>query len=221
METTIVAPDKATFFDEALFDTLADELVARGYACLSNAIPDEMVHALRAEFDRPDCEFKTAGIGRAEDFTVATRVRGDRICWLEGESPAPRLFLAAMSRLREALNRRLFLGLFDYESHLAYYPTGSFYKKHFDAFRGRSNRVLSTVVYLNPHWQTQQGGELVLYAEDGEQVLERITPVGGKLVVFLSERFPHEVLPALAPRYSIAGWFRVNANTAQVIDPPS
>jgi len=27
-------------------------------------------------------------------------------------------------------------------------------------------------------------------------------------VIFLSERFPHEVLPAKKKRHSIAGWFR-------------
>jgi hypothetical protein len=31
---------------------------------------------------------------------------------------------------------------------------------------------------------------------------------GGTLVVFLSDRFPHEVLPARRERLSLAGWFR-------------
>lgn len=211
---------RTRLFTEEFYDLIADTLVEQGYVCMSSAFPAGMVAQLRAEFDRPDCDFKTAGIGRGEDYTRSHRVRGDRICWLEGASPAPRQFLAAMSQLREALNYRLFLGLFDYESHLAYYPPGSFYRQHLDAFRGRSNRVLSTVVYLNQDWPADAGGELVLYAEDGERVLERIAPEGGRLVVFLSERFPHEVLPARLPRYSIAGWFRVNANTARVIDPP-
>ena len=207
-------------FSEQCYDRIADALVERGYACVPSAFPADLVSQLRAEFDRPDCDFKTAGIGRGEDYTQSGRIRGDRICWLEGASPAPRQFLAVMSQLREALNYRLFLGLFDYESHLSYYPPGSFYRQHLDAFRGRSNRVLSTVVYLNEDWPLEAGGELVLYAEGGERELERISPLGGQLVVFLSERFPHEVLPATLPRYSIAGWFRVNANTAQVIDPP-
>lgn len=30
------------------------------------------------------------------------------------------------------------------------------------------------------------------------------------MVVFLSEKFPHEVLKANRKRYSIAGWFRVD-----------
>ncbi|HEY7884713.1 MAG TPA: 2OG-Fe(II) oxygenase [Cellvibrionaceae bacterium] len=207
--------------DEQQFDQLADTLVANGYVCLPDYFPSSVVSGLRALFNAPDCEFKTAGIGRADDFTVATDIRGDKICWLEGASSASAAFLSAMGDLRLALNRRLFLGLFDYESHLAYYPPGSFYKKHYDAFRGRSNRVLSTVAYLNPEWQQGWGGELVIYQDDGITELIRIEPRAGTLVVFLSERFAHEVLPAIGPRYSVAGWFRVNANTASVVDPPA
>lgn len=39
-------------------------------------------------------------------------------------------------------------------------------------------------------------------------------------MLFLSEEFPHEVLPASRERYSIAGWFRVNGNGAGRVDPP-
>jgi SM-20-related protein len=39
--------------------------------------------------------------------------------------------------------------------------------------------------------------------------LIRVAPECGKLVIFLSEDFPHEVLPATQLRQSIAGWFRI------------
>ena len=47
-----------------------------------------------------------------------------------------------------------------------------------------------------------------------------MTPSFGSVAIFLSEEFPHEVLPATRDRYSIAGWFRVNTSTADRIDPP-
>jgi SM-20-related protein len=115
-----------------------------------------------------------------------------------------------MDEFRLAINQRLFLGLFDYESHYAIYPKGAFYKKHLDAFKGKSNRVLSTVFYLNKDWQAHNGGELLIYKPESEEVLETVQPNLGRLVIFLSEQFPHEVLPAQQQRYSIAGWFRVN-----------
>ncbi|MEJ2425981.1 MAG: 2OG-Fe(II) oxygenase, partial [Candidatus Thiodiazotropha sp.] len=43
----------------------------------------------------------------------------------------------------------------------------------------------------------------------------------GQTVIFLSERFPHEVIPAQRDRYTIAGWYRVNNNLQGRIDPPS
>lgn len=206
---------------ERAFDVVADALVECGYAVVNELFTAAMIASLRAEFNHPNCQFKTAGIGREEEHTIARDIRGDRICWLEGGSAAAATFLAAMEQLRLALNRRLFMGLFDYESHLAYYPVGTFYKKHVDAFKGRSNRVLSTVLYLNPSWSAGDGGELVLYDEAGDEVVERICPEAGRLVVFLSERFPHEVLPARRERYSVAGWYRINTNTTARVDPPA
>ncbi|UTF61057.1 2OG-Fe(II) oxygenase [Gilvimarinus sp. DA14] len=206
--------------DELFLDELADQLTEHGYAILDDVFCPAAVASLRAEFEHPDCRFKNAGIGRQEDFTIARQVRGDRICWLEGRTGAAAFFLDTMASIRHGLNRRLFMGLFDYESHLAYYPVGAFYKKHWDAFKGRSNRVLSTVFYLNQNWRESDGGELLLYDRADKTLMEAIVPQGGRLVVFLSEDFPHEVLPAHRERYSIAGWFRVNTSTATHLDPP-
>lgn len=205
---------------ESVLDQLADALVSEGYAVVDDLFDPLLIQSLRTEFDRPDCQFKTAGIGRDQAFIVARDIRGDRICWLEGQSLAATRFLGIMGQIQIGLNQRLFMGLFDYESHLAFYPVGTFYKKHLDAFKGRSNRVLSTVLYLNTQWDCDAGGELVLYTRADDAVLQRVVPLAGRLVVFLSEDFPHEVLPATRERYSIAGWFRVNTNTAGVVDPP-
>ena len=59
-----------------------------------------------------------------------------------------------------------------------------------------------------------------MYADGNDRVGTRVTPSFATLVCFLSERFPHEVLPAKRPRYSIAGWYRVNGSTTQRVDPP-
>jgi Predicted proline hydroxylase len=61
---------------------------------------------------------------------------------------------------------------------------------------------------------------LIWPTHDSEEVVEKVVPQMGTLAVFLSERFPHEVLPARADRYSIAGWFRVNTSINNQIDPP-
>ena len=207
--------------DGDTLDYIAEQLETRGYAVIPAAVPPALVDRLFIELKQLDsAEFKPAGIGRQDDFQVNRFVRSDQICWLQGQSEGAGGFLDWMEQLRQGLNRRLFLGLFDYEAHFASYPPGAFYKKHLDAFKGQSNRVLSTVFYLNPQWQSNDGGELVIYAEDGESELECVRPEYGKLVIFLSEVFPHEVRPAQRERYSIAGWFRVNNSSALVPDPP-
>src|SRR5690606_23717683 len=114
---------------------------------------------------------------------------------------------------RRGLNERLFLGLDFYEPHYAHYAPGAAYARHRDAFVGQRNRIISTVLYLNADWQEADGGELLVYDEAATTVLERVRPVGGTLVVFISERLPHEVLPARRSRYSIAGWFRQRSGT--------
>lgn len=215
--------------DDQLVDQIADALVDSGYIVLPHALPMQLVDKLLERLhELDDEEFKRAGIGRQDDFQIDTSVRRDHIRWLQPKHPVEIEFLAWMDNLRLALNRRLFMGLMDYECHFASYGVGAFYKKHLDAFKRptpllqstiqisplqvQPSRVLSTVLYLNPDWQEGDGGELRLYDEEDVQVLETIAPQFGKLVLFLSEKFPHEVLVAKRKRHSIAGWFRVNAS---------
>lgn len=204
-----------------VFERIASDLRAHGFCVLDDAIPPELaaalaerVRALRA------ADFSPAGIGRAQDQMLNDFVRRDEIHWLEREDAAERGWLEWTGLLRSHLNRELLLGLFSYEAHFAHYEPGAFYKRHLDAFRGESNRVLTTVYYLNPGWQADDGGELLVYPEHAPEPLACVLPQMGRLAVFISEEFPHEVLPAKRDRYSIAGWFRVNASTAERVDPP-
>src|SRR5690606_24950344 len=115
--------------------------------------------------------FVSAGTGRDAGRLPANAARRDGICWLQGTTSATEDYLAGMEYLRAGLNERLLLGLFDYECHFARYAPGAYYRTHVDAFKGHRNRVLSTVLYLNPQWEEAAGGELVLYAQDGATVL--------------------------------------------------
>lgn len=204
-----------------IFERIAEDLAARGYSLIDEAIPAALTDALHGRvLTLDESDFAAAGIGRAQDQMLNGFVRRDEIRWLENDHDAEHGWLEWVGQLRAYLNRRLLLGLFSYEAHFAHYPPGAFYKRHLDAFRGESNRVLTTVFYLNPGWQAEDGGELLLYPEHGTDAFARIVPQMGRLAVFISEEFPHEVLPAKRDRYSIAGWFRVNTSTAERVDPP-
>ncbi|TVZ40443.1 SM-20-related protein [Alteromonadaceae bacterium 2753L.S.0a.02] len=221
MTTPISVARQGGFEDDSLFARIATDIEIKGFSINPAALPHELGDSLSAYAHQLHAaKFERAGIGRADDFFKNSFVRSDEICWITGESLTGQAWLTWCLRLQRFLNRRLFLGLFSFESHFAHYKPGDFYKRHFDAFRGEANRVLSVVVYLNPAWGPDDGGELVLYSEDSDTQGVKVTPLQGTVVVFLSEEFPHEVLPAHRDRYSIAGWYRVNTSHATKVDPP-
>ncbi|MFQ2430629.1 2OG-Fe(II) oxygenase [Aeromonas caviae] len=199
------------------YQAVMDAIYTRGWVIVDDFLTAVEVDALKACL--PD-EWRPAGIGRETLHQDNRDIRRDQIHWLDASLGAPVAdYLARMESLRLAANRSLMLGLFDYEAHFARYRQGDFYATHRDAFAGRSNRRLTSVFYLNNDWQPEAGGILRVY-DDSEQFLMDVSPRGGRLVLFLSEEFPHEVLPASRERYSIAGWFRVNGNGAGRVDPP-
>lgn len=207
--------------DETLFASIADDIELQGYSIRHCALPEHVAQGLlQHQLGLGSDKYFDAGIGRGEQFLKNEFVRTDEICWITGESTAGRTWLDWTSQLQAFLNRRLFLGLFSFESHFAHYAPGQYYKRHYDAFRGDTNRILSVVAYLNPGWASTDGGELVLYAGDDDITGTRVAPLFGTVVVFLSEEFPHEVLPANRDRYSVAGWFRVNTSMCNRVDPP-
>ncbi len=207
-------------FSDTQLDNIADQLAENGFIILPQALDDSLLDALLDQAQTLTSEhWQRAGIGRAEQFQRDESIRSDSICWIDGKVPCEADFLHQMDSLRQGLNQRLFMGLFDYESHFAVYTSGQFYQKHIDALKGKSNRVLSTVLYLNQEWQQQDAGELLIYDKSGKQVIKRVEPKKGTLAIFLSEEFPHEVLPAQRTRFSIAGWFRINNTANNRIDP--
>lgn len=198
--------------DFAVFDLIADALTTHGYCILAQLLPPALTHDLYRRVARLDehNDLEQAGIGREQKHQLNENIRSDETRWLDPENNVDQAYLNHMSDFRLAMNQRLFLGLFDYEAHYAHYPSGAFYKRHVDAFKGQSSRILTTVMYLNPFWQTQDGGQLQIYDLNDDSLITSVEPEMGTFVVFLSEQFPHEVLPAKRDRYSIAGWFRVH-----------
>ena len=202
---------------------LADSLVERGYCILDDAIPADLLIKLVEQsraLDSDDLEL--AGIGRDDLQQTNPQVRKNQIAWINsGEDDVSTAFHDWLATIQTYLNRTLFMGLFDVEAHYARYRVGDFYKRHVDAFVGQSNRKLSVVFYLNDEWTEEDGGELWVYEDDmAKEPFESVLPKRGRLVAFLSERFPHEVRPSHKTRHSIAAWFRVNGSVMGAIDPP-
>lgn len=189
------------------FESIISQILEQGYGILDGFLSEDEIKALNQSFlaHYQAQKFRQAGISKSHE--VAKSIRGDKILWLDktNAAGAEMVFLDRLEQFMSYVNYTCFLGLRSYEIHYASYPVGTFYKRHLDKFRNDSGRKLSFICYLNNNWQADNGGELVLYLPDGTKT---VLPLGGRLVVFESDRIEHEVLPANRERRSLTGWLR-------------
>ena len=185
--------------------------MTRDYLSTSDSLG--LSEEIRAAWD--EGEFRRAGVGRGDNLTIREDVRKDHVMWLQESeiSLCQNAYLRRLDTLREDINRSLFLGLMDFEGHFAIYPEGAFYKPHLDRHRLSMDRLMTVILYLNPNWQPEDGGELKIRTTPGSEdgPFELIEPRMGTMVCFLSGDHWHEVLPARKTRASITGWFHGRA----------
>lgn len=220
---TAIAPLVPPPGDNRLGAILGD-LASKGWSWQPHMLPDALYLALRAEVldANTEGELAPAGIGREADFQLDRSIRKSRIAWMDGATPAQAGFLQWAEQLREALNRGLMIGLFEFEACFAVYQPGEFYDRHLDSFDGPRNRVVSLVVYLNEDWTEENGGALVVWPEGAEETADPaacILPERAGVVFMLSETIPHAVEVTKASRFGIAAWWRVNPSIQGHIDP--
>ncbi|MFT5585436.1 MAG: SM-20-related protein [Cognaticolwellia sp.] len=137
--------------------------------------------------------------------TQDNRVRTDRRAW---ESDLPGRFLGMRERFVEVsteLNAAAWMGLAGFSIQLAAFEPGGHYQAHRDALRGDKARRVTAILYLNSEWKAADGGCLRVHSSGKSLDIE---PRGGRLVVFLSDRLLHEVLPGRAVRHAATAWFR-------------
>ena len=199
-------------------EQLIDSIANHGFCIIDNFLDEAVISALAAETQALKLAnaMTQAGVGR-EHLAINKTIRGDSIYWLneDNATAAQKSYLQQMEHLRSSLNQHLYLGLFGLECHLAAYPVGTFYKKHLDCFASndlnQSQRKISCIVYLNQDWKIEDGGQLRLYLNESDQSNNEksmdILPIAGRAVIFLSDTFYHEVLPASRERISLTGWF--------------
>ena len=155
---------------------------------------------------------RPAGLGRGVAHRVDEAVRGDAITWITPDDLPAGLgaLWEAFTGLRDALNRDAYLGLERLEVQAARYPgSGAAYRRHRDAFPAPPgappNRRVTAIYYANPEWRPDDGGALRLHVDGGSV---DVAPLLDRLLVFLSERVEHEVLPTRAVRRAVTAWFR-------------
>ena len=202
--------ESISFAENVLYENIIADLGSKQYSIIDDFFTADEVKALRTSLLQKYDEdsFKKSAIGNRTNEIIKTKVRGDIILWIDEQNinPSEQLFFNKINDLKDYLNRTCFLGINQKEFHYAIYPNGTFYKRHLDTFQNDDRRKLSFVCYLNEeNWKPENGGELVLYLEKGE---ETIYPFPGKVVIFESQILEHEVKPVNTPRLSITGWLK-------------
>jgi SM-20-related protein len=169
--------------------------------------------------------FRESKIGRGLQNQRSEKVRGDSTLWIDPADGAVADFFAWTQEFQRRAQQEFFLPLRSSEIHFAHYPVGSHYDAHYDQSPQRDlvrgQRIVTFILYLNDHWKNEDGGELVVYPpvlDDQtltEEVVDKevqnpihILPIGGRLVMFMSDLLLHEVRICHAERMSLTGWFR-------------
>lgn len=184
-----------------------EELAEKGWI-LFDLDPSFLLHLrMCAEQRFVQHQFQEATISHTSDITRA--IRSDSTLWLEtgttGISSYETQVLNELQHLRAELRDFFRIGLSEIECHYSVYKPGQFYRKHRDCTATDNRRHFSFVIYLNPEWSDRDGGELVAYR--GEEVLFKVSPQIGKMILFRSD-LEHEVLPPSRQRFTLTGWMR-------------
>ncbi len=190
-------------------------LAETGYVIIPNFLGLSETRSLIAECvaRSEEGDLRPAAIGRGAGKNIQPEIRTDSIHWLEPNalSESQTLYWDKLEVLREWLNRTLFLGLVELEAHLACFAPGGYYKPHLDCHKQTRSRILSAILYLDEGWVESDGGQLRLYTDTVSGVKGPwidIFPEPGKLVIFVSAEFWHEVRKSSRFRHSLTGWFR-------------
>lgn len=192
-----------------LLELIAEQLDGNGIAVVDSILPKSVLEQLLNEATVLSRQggFQPANIGRGMAEQRVNEVRGDGIHWLEKETltTAQQHYFDFLESLREHLSSYFRIALPWFECHLAAYPEGSFYARHLDQFRDANSRIFSVILYLNPVWKAEHGGQLRIYDPNGSYDIQ---PEMGKFVCFRSDLMEHEVLRTDRTRFSITGWLR-------------
>jgi hypothetical protein len=196
---------------------------------IDDFIPESLVHHLTARYpdlrERPGQEAVSATMDDGSPAQAGKR-------WISRESAVD----LAIRCLYWELNSGSFLGFLERLSGIpALLPDpylqggglhethrGGFLRVHADFNRHREMRLdrrLNLLIYLNPGWQPEWGGDLEFWDSGMTRCQQRVSPVGGRCVIFSTSEtsyhgHPHPlVCPQDVSRRSLALYYYTHSAT--------
>lgn len=206
---------------------IAYNLGKHGYAILDNFIQDaSTLQELSSDVDtlREEGRFRCARVGL--DTELNSNIRIAENCFLHNgrqdayPNTARQATLERLVQLRNELSRLSGESLDPELDDLlyVYYPNGGFYARHVDATAGTPTvlRKFSILLYLNTSdWTDNMGGQLRLFVKD---TCIDVLPIGGRLVIFESDRISHQVVETNQPRLVLVGWFNRSPTETEMLE---
>ena len=183
-----------------LIDDRLDAFLETGVLVLDEVFDHQDVLSLQKESGF--IEYKAATLTQGERLQS---IRGDDIRWIDEDCPIGMDYLGSIMSLADYFNQTLYAGIRRSEAHYACYPAGFGYQWHVDNPKGRDERVISAVFYLNDNWSDTDGGEILVIDKQSQQQI--LTPKANRLVIFDSN-LRHQVNITNRRRFSIATWMR-------------
>ena len=188
-------------------DLLKGSLEEYGHYIQQDILPksslDKLTQLLTQNIEADN--FEQARISRSLHQATNTKIRDSKTLWINDWSDFKEVE-TLLTDIMLTLNQHFFLSMKRFESQLAWYQPGGFYKKHLDVHKETRHRQVTTILFLS---DCEQGGELVLYdRKDINKIDTVISPKAGMLVTFFSSQVFHEVRETQKDRFSLTSWMR-------------
>lgn len=187
---------------QSLIEPKLDDFISTGVMVLDEVFDEADLGKLQAESGF--VEYREATLTHGER---QANIRGDSIRWIDDNCPFGTAYLESINQLGRYFNQTLYTGIRRSEAHYACYPAGFGYQWHTDNPKGRDERVISAVFYLNDNWQACDGGAICVI--DKQDNTAQLLPQRNRLVLFDSNLL-HQVAITHRRRFSIATWLRRN-----------
>ena len=222
------SPESSLAVAAVLNPQVAYNLGKHGYAILDNFIQDaSTLQELSSDVDalRDLGRFRCARVGL--DTELNSNIRIAENCFLHNGRQDAYPNIARQATLERLVQLRNELSLLSDDEPLdpelddllyVYYPNGGFYARHVDASPGTPTvlRKFSILLYLNTcDWTIDMGGQLRLFVND---TCIDVLPIGGRLVIFESDRIPHQVVETNQPRLVLVGWFNRSPTDSELLE---
>ena len=213
-------------FDNEFLEELQREMVFIEKNFPHNFVRNRIKHKKKehmiedGDFDRYDC---VANVLWLQNLPEDVEYQFPRIQEFKNWA---QLFKATVNKHLHKLGKEVDL----VEEQYLHYDKGGHYVIHKDTYcnplkfceKGDSqyiNRLLTYLIYFNPGWKKEDGGELLVYDNfERRNVIDRVTPKTGQAIIFRSDQVYHSAEYVYTEKRAITLFIQIKDLEAEELD---